>query len=92
MSGKTTDKFAPATRHAVLTTGEVIRMLRELKGWTQEQLAEQSGLNAKNISLLENGRIEIGKKRTEQLAKAFGVHPAIIMFPEYETDLIHAAA
>ena len=92
MSKKTTDEFVPATQHATLTTGEVIRMLRELKGWTQEQLAEQSGLNAKNISLLENGRIDIGKKRTEQLAKAFGVHPAIIMVPEYESDLINRAA
>lgn len=67
-------------------------MLRELKGWTQEQLAEQSGLNATNISLLENGRIDIGKKRAVQLAKAFGIHPAIIMFPGYEADLIGKAA
>ena len=92
MSKKTTDDFVPATQHATLTTGEVIRLLRELKGWTQEQLADQSGLNAKNISLLENGRIEIGKKRAEQLAKAFDIHPAIIMFPEYESDLINRAA
>jgi transcriptional regulator with XRE-family HTH domain len=92
MSKKATDEFVPATQHATLTTGEVIRMLRELKGWTQEQLAQESGLNAKNISLLENGRIEIGKKRTEQLAKAFGVHPAIIMFPEYESGLMNTAA
>lgn len=88
MSGE----FVSVKPHATLTTGKVIRMLRELKGWTQEQLAEQSGLNAKNISLLENGRIDIGKKRAEQLARAFGVHPAIIMFPEYETDLIGKAA
>jgi transcriptional regulator with XRE-family HTH domain len=92
MSGKITDEFIAATPHATLTTGEVLRMLRELKGWTQEQLAEQSGLNAKNISLLENGRIDIGKKRALQLAKAFGVHPAIIMFPEYESGLINNAA
>jgi transcriptional regulator with XRE-family HTH domain len=92
MSGKTKDEFVPAKQHATLTTGEVIRMLRELKGWTQEQLAEQSGINAKNISLLENGRIDIGKKRAEKLARAFGVHPAIIMFPEYESDLIGKAA
>ena len=86
------NEFIPAAQHATLTTGEVIRMLRELKGWTQEQLAEQSGLNAKNISLLENERIAIGKKRSEQLAKAFGVHPAIIMFPEYESDFMGRAA
>ncbi len=89
---KKNDEFIPATPHVSLTTGEVIRMLRELKGWTQKQLAEQSGIHSKNISLLENGRIDIGKKRTEQLAKAFGVHPAIIMFPEYEADLIAQAA
>lgn len=89
---KKNDEFVPAKPHAVLTTGEVIRMLRELKGWTQEMLAAESGLNAKNISSLENGRIDIGKKRAEQLAKAFGIHPAIIMFPEYESDLIFTAA
>lgn len=85
------DEFIPAKPHAILTTGEAIRMLRELKGWTQEQLAEKSGLHAKNISLLENDRIDIGKKRAQQLAKALDVHPAMIMFPEYEADLIKAA-
>lgn len=89
---KTNEEFSPAKPHASLTTGEVIRMLRELKGWTQEKLAAESGLNAKNISMLENGRIDIGKKRAEQLAKAFGVHPAIIMFPEYESGFIGTAA
>jgi transcriptional regulator with XRE-family HTH domain len=67
-------------------------MLRELKEWTQEVLAEKSGINAKNISLLENNKIDIGKKRAEMLAKAFGVHPAIIMFPEYEAELIQKVA
>ncbi len=37
-----------------------------------------------NISALENDKVEIGKKRVEQLAKAFDIHHAIIMFPEYE--------
>jgi transcriptional regulator with XRE-family HTH domain len=76
--------FIPAKPHAILTTGEVIKMLRVLKEWTQEELAKRSGITSTNISLLENGRIDIGKKRAEQLAKAFNVHPAIIMFPEYE--------
>lgn len=67
-------------------------MLRELKGWTQQELARRSGINASNISLLENERVEIGKRRAEQLAKAFDVHPAIIMFPEYESDAIGSAA
>jgi transcriptional regulator with XRE-family HTH domain len=87
-----TDDFVTARAHSKLSTTEVIRMLRELKEWTQQELAARCGINASNISLLENGRVDIGKKRAEQLAKAFGVHPAIIMFPEYESDSIGSAA
>lgn len=85
-------EFVTAKPHAKLTTGEVIRMLRELKDWTQAELAEHSGISATNISLLENDKVEIGKRRVEQLAKAFNVHPAIIMFPEYEGKEIQKAA
>jgi transcriptional regulator with XRE-family HTH domain len=90
--GKRSREFVAARPHVRLTTGEVIRLLRELKGWTQQELARRSGVGASNISLLENGRVEIGKKRAEQLAKAFDVHPAIIMFPEYEANEIGSAA
>lgn len=85
-------EFLSARAHAKLSTGEVIRMLRELKGWTQADLADRSGINATNISLLENDRAQIGKRRAEQLAEAFKVHPAIIMFPEYESERIEIAA
>ena len=88
MSRKNTKDFVAARSHARLSTGEVIRMLRDLKGWTQQELAERSSISATNISGLENDRIEIGKRRAEQLARAFAVHPAIIMFPEYEADAI----
>jgi len=70
---KTNDEFAPAKQHATLTTGKMIRMLRDLKGWTPKQQAEESGLHEK--------KHPPARKRTEQLAKAFGVHPAMIMFP-----------
>ena len=66
-------------------------MLRELKGWTQEELSKQCEINATNISMLENDRLDIGKRRAEQLAQAFNVHPAIIMFPEYEAEEIRKA-
>ena len=92
MRAKKKDEFVPAKPHARLTSGEVIRMLRDLKGWTQEELARRSGISSTNLSLLENNRVEIGKKRAEQLANAFGVHPAIIMFPEYESAEIERAA
>lgn len=85
-------EFVPAKTHAKITTGEVVRTLRELKGWTQTELGRRSGISATNISLIENEKVEIGKKRVEQLAKAFNIHPAIIMFPEYEAKEIQKAA
>ena len=58
-----TKDFVPAASHAHLSTGEVIRMLRELKGWTQKELAKRLSINESNLSLLENDKIDIGKKR-----------------------------
>ena len=92
MKSHTINKFVNAEAHAALTTGEVIRMLRELKNWTQQTLAKRSGISVTNLSLLENEKIEIGKKRVVQLALAFDVHPAIIMFPEYEAKEIRIAS
>ena len=92
MKSKKLHKFVKAESHASLSTNEVIRMLREAKGWTQNELAKRSGISMTNISLLENKKIEIGKKRSEQLAKAFDIHPAIIMFPEYEAMEIRKIA
>jgi transcriptional regulator with XRE-family HTH domain len=86
------NEYNAAKPHAGVSTGEVIRMLRELKGWTQAELARRSNISVTNISLLENAKVEIGKKRAEHLAKAFDVHPAIIMFPEYEAKEIERAA
>jgi transcriptional regulator with XRE-family HTH domain len=85
-------EFTTAKPHAHLSVGEVIVMLRDLKGWTQEELAKRSGISPTNLSLLENGKVDIGRKRAEQLAKAFNVHPATIMFPEYEMMEIRKAA
>ena len=84
--------IVPTKPHTKLTSGVVIRMLRDLKGWTQVELAKRSGIKATNLSLLENDRVEIGKRRVEQLAEAFNIHPAIIMFPEYEAKKIQKAA
>jgi len=92
MRAKKKDEFVPAMPHDRLTSEEVIRRLSDSKGCTQEELAKRSGISPTNLSLLENNRVEIGKKRAEQLAKAFSVHPAIIMFPEYAAEAIETAA
>ena len=68
----------------LMTPGEMVKTLRELKGWSQLELSEQTGISQANISAIENGRVEIGKQRAITFAEAFQVHPASIMFADYE--------
>lgn len=76
-------KYKSERQHTTLSAGETIAMLRELKGWTQEELAKHSGIAATNISRLENGHMDLGKQRAIALAEAFDVHPATLMFPDF---------
>lgn len=79
-------EFSVAAPQIGLTAGEVIRTLGELKEWTQGEPARRRGISAANLSALENDRFEIGRRRAGQLARAFNVHPSIIIFPEYESS------
>lgn len=68
----------------LMSPGEMVRTLRELKGWSQLKLAEETGISQANISAIENGRVEIGKQRAIVIAEALNVHPASIMFADYD--------
>jgi transcriptional regulator with XRE-family HTH domain len=61
--------------------GSHIRELRYAKGWTQEDLAERSGMNSVQISHLENGRNEAKISTILRLAKAFGVTAGELLKP-----------
>src|SRR5439155_6653031 len=65
--------FVPAERHIKLSSGDMVRILRAMKEWTQAELAERSGISVTDISLLENNRAQIGRKRAEAFARAFSI-------------------
>jgi len=67
----------------LMTPGDMVRELRELKGWSQLDLAAETGISQTNISAIENGRVELGKARAIIFAQALSVHPAAIMFADY---------
>jgi transcriptional regulator with XRE-family HTH domain len=54
-------------------SGDAIRYFRLQAGWTQEQLAHESGLHPTVISPLEKGRRAPKPKSVRGLAKAFGI-------------------
>ena len=59
-------------------------MLRELQGLTQSELAELTGIPQSNISALESGTRQMGRERALVLAKALHVHPAVLLFPDFD--------
>ncbi len=78
------EDLVPAGGSILMSPGEMVRALRELKGWSQLDLADASGISQTNISAIENGRVQVGKERSIALAEALNVHPGSIMFADYE--------
>lgn len=50
-----------------------LRLLRSMRGWTQEALADISGLHRTYVSLIERGECNVGIDNIERLAEAFDV-------------------
>lgn len=69
-----------------ITPGEMLASLRNLQELTQSELAQMTGMTQANISNMESDRQQIGRDRALVLAKALKVHPAVIMFPNYQVE------
>lgn len=77
-------EFVKAKININMTPGEMLRTLRELQDLSQGQLAEMTGISQSNISALETNARQIGRERALVLAKALKVHPAVILFPDFD--------
>lgn len=55
---------------------------------TQKELAEKAGLTQPNISTMECGTSQIGRDRALKLAFALKTHPAVILFPDFDSSTI----
>jgi transcriptional regulator with XRE-family HTH domain len=58
---------------------------------SQSQLSELTGIPQATISAIENGRINLGVERAKVLARALQCHPAVLVFPGWDTALDAAA-
>lgn len=72
--------FKPARRHVEVTTGESVRILRELQELSQNELARRTGIPQSTISAIENDRVRLGVERAKVLARALRCHPAVLVF------------
>ncbi len=78
--------YVVGKRRVSLTTGDIVRMLREKNELTQLQLAQITALKQSTISAIEKNRISIGIERAKVLAKALHVHPSTLVFHDWQQD------
>jgi len=79
-------ELVPARVGISITPGEMLRTIRELQELTQSELAAMTGIAQSNLSALETGARELGRERALVLAKALKVHPAVLLFPDFDVS------
>ncbi len=84
-------EYRKATKRVEVSTGDSVRILRELQELSQNQLAVATGIPQSTISAIENGRVRLGVDRAKVLAKALRCHPAVLVFPGWDVEQESAA-
>ena len=74
-----------------MSVGESVRIVRELQGLSQNQLAERTGIQQATLYAIENDRVRLGVERAKVLAKALKCQPAVLVFTRWEDNLQTAA-
>lgn len=83
--------FRPARRRVAVSVEESVRIIRELQGYSQNQLSRLTGIPQPTICAIENGRVRLGVERPRTLARALKCHPAVLVFPGWEVARDSAA-
>jgi len=76
--------FRPAKKRVDVSVGESVRIIRELQGHSQNELARLTGIPQATLSAIENDRVRLGVERAKTLARALRCHPAVLVFPGWE--------
>ena len=76
--------FRPARKRIDVSVGESVRIIRELQGYSQNELARRTGIPQATLSAIENDRVRLGVERAKVLAQALQCHPSVLVFPGWE--------
>ena len=79
-------EFREAKSRIQISTGESVRIMRELQELSQNELAAATGIPQSTISAIERNRINLGVERAKVLARALRCHPAVLVFPNWDIE------
>lgn len=83
--------FQKSRTRVNVSVGESVRVVRELQELSQNSLSELTGIPQSTISAIENDRVKLGVERAKVLARALKCHPAVLVFPGWDTKKESAA-
>ena len=73
------------------TLGDKIRYFRNVKGWSQEEMADKLNLSLPAYSKIERNITDVGFKRLTQISKVYGITVVDLLSvsskPSEQTDL-----
>jgi len=78
------DEYQLAKKTCDVTVGESVKIIRELQGLSQNELADITGIPQSTLSAIEHDKINLGIERAKILAKALKCHPAVLVFPGWD--------
>jgi transcriptional regulator with XRE-family HTH domain len=78
--------YQKARKRIDVSVGESVRIIRELQELSQNQLAALTGIPQSTISAIERDRVNLGVERAKVLARALKVHPAVLVFPNWNIE------
>lgn len=58
---------------------EKIRLIRTLRGWTQEEMAEKLGMALHGYAKIERGEVDVNLTRFKQIAETLEIEPTQLM-------------
>jgi transcriptional regulator with XRE-family HTH domain len=83
--------YRKARRRVDISVGESVRIVRELQELSQNDLSALTGIPQSTISAIERDKINLGVERAKVLARALKVHPAVLVFPNWDVERESAA-
>ena len=76
--------YSKAKKRIEVSTGESLRIIRELQELSQNELSKLTSIPQSTISAIERDRINLGVERAKVLARALRCHPAVLVFPGWD--------
>ncbi len=78
--------YQEAKKRIDVSVGESVRIMRELQELSQNDLASLSGIPQSTLSAIEHDKVQLGVERAKVLARALNCHPAVLVFPGWDTQ------